>query len=85
MLAQGEERGTFGLLLGREFLHLDRRPSEEDRVGLLAELEVRRGAPCRGGRAGAADVGDRVLEGEVLLPGDVIEYAQRLGHDLGPM
>ena len=33
--------------------------------------------------AGAADVGLRIGEGEVFLPGDVGEHAQGLGHHLG--
>ena len=32
---------------------------------------------------GAADIGLGVLEGEVFLPGDVLQHAQGLGHHLG--
>jgi len=85
VLAQREERGALGLFLGRKFLPFgpaDR--AKEDRIGLLAELEGGGGERLPVAvDAGATDVGDRVLEGEVLLSGHMIEYAQRLGHDLG--
>ena len=84
-LRRGEEGGALGLLLGREFFPLRAADgTEENGVGLGADFQrgVREGLAVVID-AGAADVGFRVGEGEVFLPGDVFEHAQGLGHDFG--
>ena len=85
VFAQRQEGGALGLFLGRELFPFRAADgAEEDGVGLGAEFQrgVGEGLAVVVD-AGAADVGGRVGEGEVLLLRDVGKHAQGLGHDLG--
>src|SRR5690606_11951992 len=84
-LAQRQERGALRLLLGRELLPLwSTDGAEQDRVAAAAEFE---GGVGQGAAVvvdpGAADVGSLVFQRQPGILGNVLQYAERLGHYLG--